>query len=99
MTTTLDTSHAEREEVNAASEADLSGVTKSLKQAIQEAIAQARADCEAKGDSSKDCAVAWDIVEELQAERCHRGRTKSKNSLEQYCTEHPEAVECLIYDL
>ena len=43
-----------------------------LQQAIQEAVEQARAACEAKGNSSSDCAVAWDIVEELQAEKSHR---------------------------
>lgn len=72
----------------------------SLAEAIQAAIEQARADCEAKGSSSSDCAVAWDIVEELQAEQSHRQYVnKPKNSLDSYCETHPEAVECLIYDL
>ena len=46
--------------------------TKTLEQTIQTAIEQARTACEIKGNSSSDCAVAWDIVEELQAERSHR---------------------------
>ncbi len=76
------------------------GATKTIEQAIQAAIEQARAACEIKGNASGDCAVAWEIVEELQAEKSHRqGRENPKNSLEHYCDEHPDATECLIYDL
>lgn len=71
-----------------------------IQQAIQEAIEQARAACEVKGNSSSDCAVAWDIVEELQAEKSHReAKASPKTSLDNYCAAHPEASECLIYDL
>lgn len=71
-----------------------------LEQAIQTAIEQARAACEAGGNSSSECAVSWDIVEELQAEKSHRqNKNKPKTSLDNYCEAHPEAVECLIYDL
>ena len=71
-----------------------------IEQAIQSAIEQARAACEVKGNSSSDCAVAWDIVEELQAEKSHRQNiNKPKTTLDSYCEAHPEAVECLIYDL
>jgi hypothetical protein len=74
--------------------------TKTLEQAIQEAIEQGRVACEIKGNSSSDCAVAWDIVEELQAESSHQQRiSKSKTSLDRYCDRHPEASECLIYDV
>ncbi len=77
-----------------------SGANKSLEQAIQEAVEQARNACAAKGNSSSECAVAWDIAEELQAEKSHRQAiAKPKTSLDRYCHEHPEAVECLIYDL
>lgn len=74
---------------------------RNLEEAIQEAIAQAHAACENQGNASSDCAVAWDIVEELQAEKSHQkqGKTSNKNSLEQFCDENPEAVECLVYDL
>ncbi|HEY9876634.1 MAG TPA: Calvin cycle protein CP12 [Candidatus Obscuribacterales bacterium] len=74
--------------------------TKTLEQAIQEAIEQARSACEVKGKTSGDCVVAWDIVEELQAERSHRQDIrKPKNSLQEYCDQNPDAVECLIYDV
>jgi len=74
--------------------------TETLEEAISEAIAEARQTCDLNGSNSANCAVAWDIVEELQAEKSHKQQaTKSKSSLESYCDRHPEAVECLIYDV
>lgn len=74
--------------------------TTNLEQSILKAIAEARATCEQNGDGSPNCAVAWDIVEELQAEKSHQLQAKKyKNSLEEYCDMHPEALECLIYDV
>ncbi|MDZ8263414.1 Calvin cycle protein CP12 [Nostoc sp. ChiQUE01b] len=71
-----------------------------LEEAIIEAISEARATCELDGSNSAGCAVAWDIVEELQAEKADQQQAKSnKTSLENYCDRHPESVECLIYDL
>jgi hypothetical protein len=71
-----------------------------LEQVITEAIAEAREACSVNGSTSAQCAVAWDIVEELQAEKADRHQaTKTQNSLEVYCNQHPEAVECLIYDV
>jgi CBS domain-containing protein len=43
-----------------------------LEQKIQEAIAIARTICAEKGANSKECAVAWDEVEELQSEAAHQ---------------------------
>ncbi|WP_017316356.1 Calvin cycle protein CP12 [Mastigocladopsis repens] len=71
-----------------------------LEQAIEQAIEQARATCDIQGNNSAGCAVAWDIVEELQAEKSHRQATeKFKTSLDLYCDENPNAPECLIYDV
>ncbi|AUB38077.1 hypothetical protein COO91_04036 [Nostoc flagelliforme CCNUN1] len=71
-----------------------------LEEAIIEAISEARTTCELDGSDSAGCAVAWDIVEELQAEKSDQQQAKSKKtSLENYCDRHPESVECLIYDL
>ncbi|HLO86345.1 MAG TPA: Calvin cycle protein CP12 [Nostocaceae cyanobacterium] len=73
---------------------------KAIEQAILEAIAEARTTCEENGNNSPNCAVAWDIVEELQAEKAHQAQAKHrKTSLEEYCETHPEALECLIYDV
>ena len=69
---------------------------------IQEKIAkeleQARAACDVSGSNSSECAAAWDAVEELQAEASHQKQQASKNSLEQYCDDNPEAAECRIYE-
>lgn len=76
-------------------------VAKTIEQAIEAAILDARTTCELQGTGSSKCAVAWDIVEELQAERSHRcaDATFKKNSLERYCDEHPNANECRMYDV
>ncbi|MBD2346788.1 Calvin cycle protein CP12 [Anabaena subtropica] len=74
--------------------------TTNLEKAILCAIAEARNTCEQNGDGSPNCAVAWDIVEELQAEKSHQLQAKKhKSSLETFCDLHPEALECLIYDV
>ncbi|MBH8565866.1 Calvin cycle protein CP12 [Nostoc sp. CENA67] len=74
--------------------------TKNLEQAILEAIDEARQTCDLNGSNSAGCAVAWDIVEELQAEKSHQQQAKQhKTSLESYCDTHPESVECLLYDV
>lgn len=65
---------------------------------IQEEIEQARTVCDISGNNSAECAAAWDAVEELRAEASHRRHNKKKNSLEQYCDDNPEAIECRIDD-
>jgi hypothetical protein len=69
-----------------------------IQQKIDQELQEARAVCDIKGGTSPECAAAWDAVEELQAEASHQRQTKPKNSLEQYCDDNPEAVECRIYD-
>lgn len=73
------------------------GIAPSIEQAIQEAVTYAREACDLQGSTSSECAVAWDIVEELQAERSHQ--RQAKTSLERYCDENPDASECRIYDV
>ncbi|MEA5571167.1 Calvin cycle protein CP12 [Calothrix sp. UHCC 0171] len=65
---------------------------------IQTELEQARAVCDVTGANSAECAAAWDAVEELQAEASHQRQQKQKNSLEQYCDDNPEAVECRVYE-
>ena len=87
------------EAVQAAITADRNG-TKTIDEAIIEAITQARIICKQNGNSSNDCTVAWNIVEELQAEKAHQQRLKTrKTELELYCEQHPEAIECRMYDV
>ena len=74
--------------------------TTDIEQAIVAAITEARTTCNEGGSDSAGCAVAWDIVEELQAEKSHQQQAKQpKTSLESYCDRYPEALECLIYDV
>ncbi|MBD2606713.1 Calvin cycle protein CP12 [Scytonema hofmannii FACHB-248] len=65
---------------------------------INEEVEQARTVCDISGTNSAECAAAWDAVEELQAEASHQRQNKKKNSLEQYCDDNPEAIECRIDD-
>lgn len=70
-----------------------------LEEEIETAVKNARAICAEKGPTSKECAVAWDIVEELQAEASHqRSKKPERTSFELYCEEFPEAAEARIYD-
>jgi predicted GTPase len=65
---------------------------------ISEEVEQARTVCDVSGSNSAECAAAWDAVEELQAEASDQRLKKKKNSLEQYCDDNPEAIECRIDD-
>lgn len=65
---------------------------------IQTELENARTVCDVSGESSAECAAAWDAVEELQAEANDQRHEKRKNSLEQYCDDNPEAVECRVYE-
>ena len=70
-----------------------------LEQKIQEAIENARAICAETGVTSPDCRVAWDEVEELQAEAAHqRAKQIEKTAFEEYCEENPDALEARIYE-
>ena len=66
---------------------------------IEVALEEARAICAEKGATSPECAAAWDEVEELQAAAADKRREKKKvSSLEAYCAENPDALECRIYE-
>ncbi len=69
-----------------------------IEETIEQERASARAVCDTEGGTSKECAAAWDVVEELQAEASHKKQKKPKNSLEVYCDENPEAAECRVYE-
>jgi CBS domain-containing protein len=72
-----------------------------LEQRIQAAIAQARSICAEKGATSPECAVAWDEVEELNAEAAHQKAEvthQRRTPFEEYCEEYPDALEARIYD-
>jgi CBS domain-containing protein len=66
---------------------------------IEVAREEARAICAVKGTTAPECAAAWDVVEELQAEAAHqRSRKQVKSSFQTYCEANPDAEECRIYE-
>lgn len=69
-----------------------------LEERIQAAIAEAHAICDRLGSESKECAVAWDAVEELNAEASHQKQVPVKTAFQTYCEDNPEAEECRIYE-
>jgi CP12 domain len=74
-------------------------MSNNIEEQIEQERANARAVCATDGSNSGECAAAWDVVEELQAEAAHQRQNQpKKNSLEQYCDDNPEAVECRIYE-
>lgn len=72
--------------------------TPTLQEEIEKQRQEARAVCDAKGATSPECAVAYDNLEEMQAEASHQKEAPPKSAMEIYCDENPEAKECLIYD-
>ncbi|MGK7953469.1 MAG: CBS domain-containing protein [Xenococcaceae cyanobacterium] len=65
-----------------------------LKSQIEQKIADARKICAEHGFASKECASAWDIVEDLQAEEAHQQtETLRQTAFDKYCEEHPEAKD------
>ena len=69
-----------------------------IQEKIQVEIQEAREACEVNGATSKECAVAWDNVEEMRAEASDQKQDKTKNSLEKFCDDNPDALECRIYE-
>lgn len=65
---------------------------------LQTMLEQARTACRINGDLSSECAAAWDAVEEVQAAVADR-RWRAENSLDRYCADHPDALECRVYDV
>jgi uncharacterized protein YgiB involved in biofilm formation len=70
-----------------------------IEQELQSYIEQARTACSTNGALSHECAAAWDAVEEIQAAIADRRMARAKNSLQEYCEERPDALECRIYDV
>lgn len=70
-----------------------------IQEKIDQARQQAREVCGSEGATSGECAVEWDIVEELSAEQAHqKQKAPKKNSLEQFCEDNPDALECRVYE-
>ena len=58
---------------------------------IKEKIAEARDICAEQGFASDNCAFAWDVVEDLQAEQAQdRTDELRQTAFDEYCEEHPD---------
>ena len=73
-----------------------------LEDELDAAREEARAICDEKGNTSKECAAAWDVVEELLAESSDRrtlARQKpSEEGMAAFCSDNPDAPECRVYE-
>ncbi|BAZ43479.1 CP12 polypeptide [Chondrocystis sp. NIES-4102] len=66
---------------------------------LQKERETARQVCSTDGATSDECAAAWDAVEELAAEASHqKQKAPKKSSLEIYCDNNPDALECRVYE-
>ena len=67
---------------------------------LSKSIEEAQEVCAAEG-ASKECAAAWDEVEELSstvADQRIAAKSATKDPLEQYCKDEPQADECRVYE-
>lgn len=65
---------------------------------VERAIEDAEEICKEQKDS-KECAVAWEVVEELSADASHKKDAGTKKDpLEEYCEDRPDADECRVYE-
>jgi hypothetical protein len=71
---------------------------KSLETSFKAALEHARRLTQMYGFGATEVAVAWDAVEELLTARVRQPKSSSA-AFEQYCTLHPDAPECRIYDV
>jgi hypothetical protein len=65
---------------------------------LEKARAEARAICTEQGEDSPECAAAWDVVEEMQAEISHQHQTPAPTNFDKYVEENPEAPEARMYE-
>lgn len=68
--------------------------------AIDKEMANAKEATAKFGKNSKEAALAWDVVEELEAEASHLKAAQGgpKDPLDELCAESPEADECRVYE-
>ena len=71
---------------------------KQLTEMIEKKVVEAKEVCE--GDETSDeCKVAWDEVEEIsQAKADLRLKLEKYDPLESFCEDNPETDECRLYD-
>jgi hypothetical protein len=70
----------------------------SLEISFQAALEHARRLTQMYGIDVPEVAVAWDVVEELATAKSRRQKSSS-TTFEHYCSLHPDAPECRIYEV
>ncbi|KAJ6392486.1 hypothetical protein OIU77_026280 [Salix suchowensis] len=71
---------------------------KQLTEMIETKVVEAKEVC-AGDETSDECKVAWDEVEEVsQAKADFRRRLEKQDPLEYYCQDNPEIDECRVYE-
>lgn len=62
---------------------------------LARAIAEARSICAGEGVTSRECARAWALVEDIEAEIAYQSGADvpEKNAFQLYCDEHPEVLK------
>ncbi|XP_057952057.1 calvin cycle protein CP12-3, chloroplastic-like [Malania oleifera] len=72
---------------------------KRLTEMIEEKVMEAKEVCEGN-ESSDECKVAWDEVEEVSQAKANLRRKimDKEDPLESFCQENPETDECRIYE-
>uniref|UniRef100_A0A7S3VV57 CP12 domain-containing protein n=2 Tax=Eukaryota TaxID=2759 RepID=A0A7S3VV57_DUNTE len=65
----------------------------------QSAIEKALQEAEECGDpKSKECAPAWDNVEEASAAAAHKKQNETQDPMEKFCEGNEDADECRVYE-
>ncbi len=71
-----------------------------LQQALQQLTQTAQTTCQTDDDRSAECVAARHAVDDLQAIVSERHRAEQNRTFfERHCAEHPDALDCRIYDL
>lgn len=72
----------------------------SLEQELHRLTLQAQIVCQTGGDRSQACVVARYAVDEMQVivSDLHRAE-QNRTFFDRHCAEHPDALDCRIYDL
>lgn len=74
-------------------------LTAVLEKDLQDAIEDANQICTEAGPGSRECAVAWNVVDALETELAHhRSQKITKTIYEEYCEEFPEAMSPRMFD-
>jgi hypothetical protein len=71
-----------------------------LQRALQELTLRAQTVCQTGDDRATDCVAARHAVDEMQAIVSELNRAEQNRTFfERHCAEHPDALDCRIYDL